>query len=53
VGEEKCAVQVVDFVAESAGEQAFPAHFEFLAGSVLGAQRDVERAGDVTAEARQ
>src|SRR6201987_1608212 len=39
--DEKRSVQMIDFVAESASEQSFAAHFAFSAGSVLRAHRDV------------
>src|SRR5208282_4387381 len=36
VRDEEDSVEVVDLVAERAGEQAFAAHLEFLPGGVLG-----------------
>src|SRR4029077_10132620 len=39
--DEENSVQMVNFVAESAGQQAFAAHFEFLTGGVLCADGDV------------
>src|SRR5580704_9794001 len=43
VRDEENAVEVIDLVAESAGEQAFAAAFEFLAVGVEGANGDVLR----------
>src|SRR5271170_2147559 len=50
VGDEEHAVEVIDFVAEGAGEQAFAAAFELGAGGVLRADGDVLRAFDVAAK---
>ncbi len=49
--EEEDAVEVIDFVAEGAGEEIFAADFERFTFGVLGFDRDELRADDVAAEA--
>src|ERR1700751_1710068 len=51
--DEKRPIQMIDLVAERAGEQSFAAHFEFSAGSVLRAHRDVLWPRHVASESRK
>src|SRR5215469_3881264 len=53
VGDEKNTIQMVDFVAESAREQPFTAHFKFFPGRVLRAHRHKLRTQDMPAESGQ
>src|ERR1700733_2184486 len=53
VRDEEDAVEVIDFVAESTGEQAFAAAFELGARRVLRADGDVLRTFDVAAKTWQ
>ena len=52
MGNKKNSVEMIDFVAEGAGQQAFAAHFKFLPGYVVRPHGDVLGTRHVTAESR-
>src|SRR5271166_3872951 len=51
VSDEEGPLEMVDLMAEGAGEQSFAAHFEFSSGRVLRTNGDVRGASDVSSEA--